>query len=289
MSAHAKLAGSPAVEMLKKYGIFLVLVLLVIYFSATTKFLSSDNIFNVLRQISMLGIASVGMAFVLLLGGIDLSIGSVITLVNIVAAWLMVESGIPVISHPVVAVIIALAMSTAVGFANGWIIANIKMPALIVTLANMTMLEGAAYMICKGVAITGGVKGFADGFKWIGQGYLPGDLIPVPVVVMIFILLIGAFILNKTYFGRYFYAVGGNEEAAILSGINVKRVKYLVYGLSGFFAGVAGIVMLARTGSGQVLSGKGFEFEVLTAVVLGGVSVNGGVGKIYKGTSKNYS
>ncbi len=100
------------------------------------------------------------------------------------------------------------------------------------------------------------------------------------MIILIFILAIGAYILNKTYFGRYFYAVGGNEEASKLSGINVDRVKYLVYSLSGFFAGIAGIVMLSRTNSGQVTSGKGFEFDVLTAVVLGGVSVNGGFGRI---------
>ena len=112
----------------------------------------------------------------------------------------------------------------------------------------------------------------------IGQGYV--GPVPVPVIIMVVILAVGSFILEKTYFGRYFYAVGGNEEAANLSGINVKRVKYLVYALSGLFAGIAGIVMLSRTNSGQALAGKGFELDVLTAVVLGGVSVNGGQGKI---------
>lgn len=255
----------------KKYGIFVVLLLLIIFFSITSKvFLAPSNLFNVARQVSMLGIAAVGMAFVLLLGGIDLSIGSQITLVNIVTAWLMVNAGV----NPVIASIIAIIMSTSIGFVNGWIIANIKMPPLIVTLATMTVIEGLAYIICKGMPIFG----FPKSFTVLGQGYI--GPIPIPVIIMIVILAIGAFILNKTYFGRYFYAVGGNEEAAKLSGINVNRVKYLVYTLSGFFAGIAGIVMLSRTNSGQVLAGKGFEFDVLTAVVLGGVSVNGGYGKI---------
>ncbi len=256
---------------LKKYGIFAVLLLLIIIFSVASKaFLVPSNLFNVARQISMLGIAAVGMAFVLLLGGIDLSIGSVITLVNIVAAWLMVKANV----DPVLAALIALAMSASIGFINGWIIANIKMPPLIVTLCAMTILEGVAYIICGGLPIFG----FPKAFTVLGQGYI--GLIPIPVIIMIVIFVIGSFILNKTFFGRYFYAVGSNEEAANLSGINVKRVKYLVYTLSGLFAGIAGVVLLSRTNSGQALAGKGFEFDVLTAVVLGGVSVNGGSGKI---------
>jgi len=255
----------------KKYGIFLVLLILIAFFSLTSSaFLVPSNLFNVARQISMLGIASVGMAFVLLLGGIDLSIGSQITLVNIVAAWLMVKGGI----NPLLAALIAIGMSTTIGFINGWIIANINMPPLIVTLCSMTILEGIAYIICGGIPIFG----FPSSFTVLGQGYI--GPIPIPVVVMVIILAIGSFILNKTYFGRYFYAVGGNEEASNLSGINVKRVKYLAYSLSGLFSGIAGIVMLSRTNSGQALAGKGFEFDVLTAVVLGGVSAIGGYGKI---------
>lgn len=259
------------IDYIKKYGIYVVLLLLIIFFSISTKaFLVPSNLFNVARQISMLGIASVGMAFVLLLNGIDLSIGSQITMVNIVAAWMMVHRGV----NPILSCLIALAISTFVGFLNGWIIANINMPALIVTLSSMTILEGVAYIISGGIPIFGFPKSFAI----IGQGYI--GPVPIPVVIMIVILAIGSFILNKTYFGRYFYAVGSNEEAAKLSGIHVKRVKYLVYSLSGFFAGIAGIVMLSRTNSGQALAGKGFEFDVLTSVVLGGVSVNGGSGKI---------
>jgi ribose transport system permease protein len=138
----------------------------------------------------------------------------------------------------------------------------------------MTILEGLAYIISGGIPIFG----FPRGFSVIGQGYV--GPVPVPVIIMVVILATGSFILEKTYFGRYFYAVGCSEEAAHLSGINVRRVKYLVYTLSGLFAGIAGIVMLSRTNSGQALAGKGFELDVLTAVVLGGVSVNGGQGKI---------
>jgi ribose transport system permease protein len=260
-----------AVDVLKRYGIYAVLLVLVIFFTVTSEnFFQSSNLLNVARQVSMLGIASVGFAFVLLLGGIDLSIGSVVTLVNIVTAWLMVTATM----NPILASILALIMSAAIGFANGWIIANIRMPPLIVTLAMMIIIEGLAYLICQGLPI----YGFPKSYTWIGQGYI--GPIPIPVIIMAIIMGIGSFILNKTYFGRYFYAVGGNEQAANLSGIKVKNVKYLVYTLSGFFAGIAGIVILSRTNSAQVLSGKGLEFDVLTACVLGGVSVTGGFGKI---------
>lgn len=256
---------------IKKYGIFVVLLILMVFFSlASESFLAPNNLLNVARQVSMIGIAAVGMTFVLLLGGIDLSIGSQITLVNVVTAWLMVNAGV----NPILACFIALTMSTSIGFVNGWIISNIQMPSIIVTLSMMIIIEGVAYLVSKGLPIFG----FSASFAVLGQGYV--GPIPIPVIIMVAILALGSFILNKTYFGRYFYAVGGNEEAANLSGINVARVKYLVYSLSGLFAGIAGIVMLSRTNSGQVLAGKGFEFDVLTACVLGGISVTGGYGKI---------
>lgn len=266
-----KTVASVAASIGKQFGIYIVLLALMVFFSiASENFLDSHNLLNVARQVSMMGIAAVGFSFVLLLGGIDLSIGSLITLVNISTAWLMVNAG----WSPVFAVSIALLLSAGIGFFNGWIIANLKMPPIIVTLAMMIIIEGVAYLICGGLPI----YGFAKSFAVIGQGYV--GRIPIPVIIMAIVMVLGMFILRKTYFGRYFYAVGGNEEAAELSGINVKRVKYLVYTLSGFFAGVAGIVMLSRTNSGQVIAGKAFEFKVLTACVLGGVSVAGGSGKI---------
>jgi ribose transport system permease protein len=258
-------------ETLKKYGIFAVVLLLFGFFSVKAdSFLHATNLLNVARQVSMMGIAAVGFTFVLLLGGIDLSIGSVVTLVNIVAAWLMINGHL----NPVAACVLAVCLAAAIGLLNGVIIARLNMPAIIVTLSMMILVEGAAYLICDGLPIFGFPKGFAV----LGQGYVGG--IPIPVIIMVAVLALGAFILNLTYFGRYFYAVGGNEEAAKLSGIEVSGIKYLVYTLSGLFAGISGIVLLSRTNSGQVMAGKGFEFDVLTACVLGGVSVTGGVGKI---------
>lgn len=257
---------------IKRYAIYLVLVALIIIFSIASKqFLTVSNIINILRQGSMLGIASVGMIFVMIIGGIDLSVGSAVTFVNIVVAYFMVNSGM----NPFLAATAGIAIATLIGFANGWVVANIHIPPLIVTLATQIIFEGWAYIIAGGLPIFGFPKSFAT----LGQGYIAG-VIPIPVVVMIICMIIGAFILNKTVFGRHVYAVGSNAEASELSGIRVKYITYLAYSLCGFFAGLSGVVLLSRTNSGQVTAGKGFEFDVISALVLGGVSVNGGAGSI---------
>ena len=259
------------VSQLKDKAIWVVLVILFIAFaSANDKFLSPNNLFTIARQVSMFGIAAVGMTFVILIGGIDLAAGSVITLVNVVCAWLMVKMNFSMIA----AIVVSLMLATAIGMLNGAMVARIGMPAIIATFATQIIFEGAAYLLSGGVP----VYGFDPRFKIIGQGYV--GPVPVPVIIMAVCFALGAFILNKTYFGRYFYAVGGNEEASRLSGIKVKGVKFMIYALSGLFAGIAGIVMLSRTNSAQPTAGKGFEFDVITCVVLGGVSVSGGYGKI---------
>ena len=260
-----------SVRVLKEQAIFVVLIILFIFFScASSDFLTASNLLNIARQVSILGIASVGMTYVILIGGIDLSTGSIITFVNIITAYFMVNMKIDLW----LAILISLIISTTIGFLNGFMVANFNMPALIVTFATQIVFEGLAYIISGGMPIFG----FSETFTQIGQGYL--GPIPIPIIIMAVVFAIGAFILNKTYFGRYFYALGGNETASQLSGIRVRRVKYLIYSLSGFFAGVAGIVMLARTNSGQPTAGKGYEFKVITDVVLGGVSVAGGSGRL---------
>lgn len=262
---------STALNLLKTKAIWIVFIILFAGFTmANPKFLSSNNLFTIARQVSMLGIASIGMTFVILIAGIDLSIGSIITLVNIMCAYLMVKNGFSMSA----AVIVSLGIAMLVGLLNGFLISTIGIPAIIATFATQTVFAGAAYLLSGGTPI----YGFDERFKIIGQGYL--GPVPVPVIIMIVCFALGAFILNKTYFGRYFYAVGGNEEASKLSGIRVGATKYLVYALSGLFAGLAGIVMLSRTNSAQPTAGIGYEFDVITCVVLGGVSVVGGFGKI---------
>ncbi len=255
---------------MKDKAIWLVLVVLFIAFTiANTRFIAPNNLIMIARQVSMYGIASIGMTFVILIAGIDLATGSIITFVNIICAMLMVRCGM----NMWLAILCSLILATLIGTLNGFMVSTVKMPALIATFASQIVFEGISYLLCGGTP----VYGFDENFKVIGQGYL--GPIPIPVIIMILCFAVGSFILNKTYFGRYFYAVGGNEEAARLSGINVGKIKYLIYSLSGFFAGLAGIVMLSRTNSGQPTAGKGYEFDVITCVVLGGVSVSGGYGK----------
>lgn len=257
---------------IKSNAIWLVFIIEVIIFGAASHgaFITSGNIVNISRQISYYGIASIGMTFVILIAGIDLSIGSIITLVNVVCAYFMVNSGM----NMWLAIIVSLAIATLIGVLNGGMVATIGIPALIATFATQTIFEGVAYLISGGRPISGLPEGFALFGRWsVG-------IVPVCTIIMIICFVVGSFILNKTYFGRYFYAIGGNEEAAELSGIRVNRVKYLIYALSGFFAGLAGIVLLSRSNSAQSTVGKGLEFDVITCVVLGGVSVNGGVGRM---------
>lgn len=260
------------VNQIKDKAIWVVLIVLAIVFTAANpRFISPSNLLTLLRQVSMYGIASIGMTFVILLGDIDLSTGTIISFVNIICAYMMVNMGI----NPVVAVIISIIAATLIGVMNGFMVSTVGIPAIIATYATQTAFMGLALIICGGMPISG----FSQGFAMIGQGYI--GIIPIPVIIMVICFAIGSFILNKTYFGRYFYAVGGNVEAAKLSGIRVGRIKYLVFAISGFFAGLAGIVMLSRTASGNASAGAdGFEFEVITCVVLGGVSITGGLGKM---------
>ena len=258
-------------KLLKDNAIWLVFVLMVAIFTVyNPNFIKPSNLMNIARQVAVYGIASVGMTFVILISGIDLSIGAIITFVNIICAYLMVNLGV----NMWVAVIISITAATLIGVLNGFMVSTIGIPALIATFAAQTVFDGLSYIISGGMPISGFDKTFNLFGKWtVG-------IVPISAIIMIVCFAAGAFILNKTYFGRYFYAIGGNEEAAKLSGIQVSKIKYLIYALSGFFAGLAGIVMLSRTGSAQNTAGLGYEFDVITCVVLGGVSVKGGIGKI---------
>ncbi len=258
-------------QVIKQYGIWLVLAGVLIVFSLmSSKFLTGSNIITICRQVAMMGVCSVGMTFVLLTGGIDLSIGSSVTLFNILCAFMMVRMEV----HPVLSVILCLLLSTIFGLLQGLLITYIHIPPLIATLAFQNILKGVAYIICQGLPI----NNFPSWFKVLGQGYI--GFLPVPVLIMIIVFVVGAIVLYKLYFGRYLYALGGNEEAAKLSGIKVNLIKTAVYAVNGFFAGIAGAIFLSRLNSGSPTTGEGFEFDVITAIVVGGVSVSGGSGKI---------
>lgn len=261
-------------KLFKKYGVVFILVILLIIFTVLNPaFLTLKNVINISKQVAIMAILSVGMTFVLLTGGIELSMGSVVSLVVVLISLFVTVLGwsIPL------SLIMAIAIATVIGFFNGVIIAKVKVPPLIMTLGMQIFLYGFTYTICGGLP----VYGIPDSLKWVGQTYLLKYL-PVSALIMILVILIGYFILSKTYLGRYFYAIGSNEETSNLSGINSDRIRILAYTCCGFLVGIAGVVMLGRIGSGQPNAGEGYEMDVLTGCVLGGVSLNGGKGNLGK-------
>ena len=268
----AKVDSKKLKSMLGSYGIIFVLILLIAVFACLTdRFLMPNNIFNILRQSSIVGIISVGMTFVMLTGGIDLSCGSIVG-ASCVGAALLMTAAKP--WHPVLACVVMVAFGTILGVANAFFIAQLKVPPFIATLGTMTSVRGIAYIITGGLP----VFGFNRSFTVIGQGYV--GVVPIPVIIMVVVFAFGIIFLNKTRMGRHIYGVGGNEEAARLSGVNVKKIKYLVYGVSGFMSSLAGVVLLARVNSGKPNAGTGYEMDVITGVVLGGVSMSGGQGRL---------
>lgn len=257
-------------DLFRKYGILLVLIALAVFFSFGSEyFMSVGNIMNVLRQSAVTGICAVGLTFVMLTGGIDLSVGAVIGMASVVASSSMVKLGL----HPIAASLLALCVGAVSGALNGALVTYVKIPPLIATLGTMTSFRGLCYILTGGLP----VYGFPDGFGIIGKGYV--SVIPVPVIIMALVFVGGWYVLNRTRYGRYLYAIGGNREAARLSGINVNKNMMLTYIYAGLLSATAGIVELSRLSSGQPNAGDGFEMTVITSVVLGGVSVNGGEGK----------
>lgn len=255
----------------KQYAIIIVLIALIAVFSILSPAFSTiNNAMNIIRQISVMGIVAVGFTFVLIGGGLDLSVGSQIAIMNVSVALMIVEHGV----NPILAVIIGIVMTTVIGFFNGYMITKTGIPPLIATLAMMTTLRGVTFIMSKGYPI----YGIPDYLKVIGQGNI--YKIPVQGIIMAGIIVLGIILLNKTYIGRHFYALGSNTEATRLAGINIHFTRTTTYTLLGFLTGIAGLVMLTRVGSGQPNIANGFELNVLTAAVLGGVSVNGGKGNI---------
>ena len=258
-------------KFIQKYTIFLVLIALIIFFSlATRNFFSFENFMTIARQASMLGISAVGMTTIVLMGEMDLSVGSASALVGIICSTLMVNQGV----HPVAAICISILVGAGLGFINGAITWFSKIPALITTLGTMGIYRGFCYVITSGLP----VFGFHDGFSFIGGGYV--SVVPFPVIIMAAIMLLGFLLLNNTAIGRHIYAIGGNREAARLSGINTGRVYILMFILSAIFSAIAGVILTSRLMSGQPSGNEGFEFDVITAVILGGISFRGGEGKI---------
>jgi ribose transport system permease protein len=218
----------------------------------------------------MIGITAFGLTFVLIVGGVDVSTGAMVALSGVTVTLLMVLAHMP----PWLAVIVTLLAAACMGLFNGAIAVMFRIPTLVSTLATMQIYTGIAFILTRGQTI----YGFPASFDVIGKGYVAG--IPIPVIIMIVIMAAGWVVLNKTKLGKHTYAVGGNKEAAKLSGVNVKRILILAAVICGLSSGVAGIIMASRVGSGQANISASFGFDVITAVLLGGGSIDGGEGKV---------
>lgn len=260
-------------EWLSKLGPLIGLILLIVIVSVLNpSFLSITNILNVLRQVSISAIIAFGMTFVILTGGIDLSVGSTLALTGAVAASMLAGGMDPILSMGV-----ALLLGLILGAINGVIITKGKVAPFIATLATMTVYRGLTLVYTDGKPISG--LGDHLSFQMFGKGYFFG--IPIPVITTIIAFVILYFILHKTTYGRRVYAVGGNEEAAKLSGINADRVKIGVYAISGFMAALSALILTSRLNSAQPTAGQSYELDAIAAVVLGGTSLNGGRGWIF--------
>lgn len=257
-------------------GLWLFLLAIIVFFSTTPGFLTTNNALNVLRQMSILAIAAFGSSFIIFSGGLDLSIGSNAALSGVIAAMaardVFAVNGLPIEFSWAVGVVIG----ALVGLINGLIVVRLHISPIITTLGTLTIARGLALTLTGGVSLFG----VPEGFRELGRGFLIPGVIPIPVVIMFIIFVIGWILLRKSMFGLYIYGIGGNEEASRLSGVPVNRVKIAVYIIGGAMAGLAGTVLASRLGSGQAAGSQGLELDVITAIVLGGASIAGGSGTI---------
>jgi ribose transport system permease protein len=256
---------------LQQQGALVMLVLVcIIGFVRYEAFLTPENLLNVLRQNSMLGLVALGMTFVILTGGIDLSVGALLAVAGVIAANLA-EQGL------IIALVAAVAAATVLGLINGLVIAKARIQPFIVTLAMMIAARGLALAATGEQSVR--ITGANDGFNWLGRGLI-GDYLPVPIVILIIAFAIGWLVLNHTRFGRNVFAVGDNDEAARLMGLNINRITVAVYAISGALAGLAGVILASRLGTGQPVAGVGWELDAIAAVVIGGTLLTGGQGSV---------
>ncbi len=272
------------VQFVAKYAAPLFLLALVLVFALLEpRFLHPLNLFNVLRQVSIFGLVAIGMTFVILTAGIDLSVGSLLALCGLVGAYVAkggladrfavgasVDAGNPAV--------LALAAAIAVGMLGGAIqgtaVTRLKVPPFVVTLGGLTVFRGAALLFSGG----GPISGFAPDYTWWGQGKI--GIVPVPVIIFLAAALIAHIVLKQTRFGMHVFATGGNEAAAVRNGVPTRRIVFLAYVITGFFCGLAGFLLSARLSSAEAVAGLGLELTVIASVVIGGTSLFGGIGSI---------
>lgn len=262
-------------EFYSKLGPLAALLILVIFVSImNSSFLNVNNLMNLFQQISVNALIAFGMQFVILTAGIDLSVGSILALSGAFAAQ-MILMGMP----PLLAFLIGVVMGAIFGAFNGALIAYGKAAPFIVTLATMSVFRGATYVLTNGNPITGPKMNNSLSFQFLGQGYLFG--IPFQVYIMIIFYVIAYLLLHKTTFGRKTYALGGNEKAAFVAGVNTKKLIILIYTIAGFLSAVGGMILTSQLASAQPDAGTGYEMDAIAAVVLGGTSLAGGKGKMF--------
>lgn len=277
---------------IRKYAIVLIFIAMFIVMALLTDaFLSPRNLLNIVRQISVVGLIAIGVTMVIITTGIDLSSGSVLALSAVIVASLAQQpdwhdAKFPGLELPlIVPILAALLVGALCGWVNGALIAGFRIPPFIATLGMMTIARGFALIYSNRP-----VSGLTDTFNYIGQGEIfqvmpvagqPDMGIPIPILILLAVAIAAHIMLNNTRFGRHIYAVGGNEQAARISGLNVGRIKIGVYTIAGLLAGLAGLVLTSRIGSGQAGLGVGYELDAIAAAVIGGVSLSGGIGTIW--------
>lgn len=237
------------------------------------RFLTKSNLLNVFRQTSINAIIAAGMTFVILTSGIDLSVGSILGFTGAILAKMLMSG-----NNIYLSILIAILVGGLTGMLNGLIITKGRVQPFIATLAVMILFRGGTLVFTSGKPVPVSGENISPVFRWIGTSTIIG--IPVPIIIMTIVFIVCYYILNHTQFGRYIYAVGGNERAALLSGINIDKVKVWTYTISGIFAAVAGIIVTSRLSSAQPTAGDGYELDAIAAVVLGGTSLAGGQGTI---------
>lgn len=260
-------------DWLRRLGPLLaLLVLVIVVTSLNPNFVKPANILNLLRQVSVNALIAFGMTFVIITGGIDLSVGSILALASALAAGMMAMG-----LSPILVIIISILIGALLGALNGLIITKGQVVPFIATLSTMAIYRGLTLVYTNGNPITGFDGGYA--FKFLGRGYLLG--IPMPVVITALVFLVLYLLLHKMTFGRKAFAIGGNEKASFISGINITKVKLAIYAISGAAASIAGLILTSRLNSAQPTAGVAFELDAIAAVVIGGTSMSGGKGRLF--------
>ena len=272
VAASNRFSKGNAIKWLKNNVMYLVLILMLVFFATQHKnFLTVGNLMNVLNQSSYQIIVGVGMVFVMLSGGMDLSVGYQMSVVSVLVGIMLTKTSTPI---PVV-VLLAIVAGIVLSLVNGVLVARLKVFPFIITLATSYIYQGLSYILSNASSYLN----FPAGFRAIGQGSI-GGVIPNGIVIMIVCVIVGAVILNRTYFGRYVYGLGGNPEAISLAGVNIQKMQLLIYGLAGAFVALGTIVLVSRAGSSSSTMGPGTEFTIIAGGMLGGLRLGGGGGKV---------